>query len=129
MTAYSGLWNNEYGENYSLLRGETENVATSIARRLRPIYGASRVRGLLTALVQGGAGEQATAVHKRVKAVRDLAGNAQGGDRVIETYIAVDRLTTAEDIDDFTEKLNIVAHPAPYPRDRSGNGGGSKRGW
>lgn len=129
MTSYSGLWNNEYGENYSLLQGEEQNVAVSIARRLRPIYGASRVRGLLSALIQGGAGQPALATHKRVTAVRDLAGNAQGGARPIETFIAVDRDTTAEDVTDFTAKLNMVTKPVPYPRDRSGNGGGSKRGW
>lgn len=131
MSSYSGLWNNEYGENYSLL-GDDANIGnrrTALARVFAGrLYGRAAMRELINTLVSGDVGDTATTGHKRVKAERDLEDNVQGGARSIETHYAVNRATTADDVSDIDDALNLS--PAPnYVGDKSGNGGGNKLGW
>lgn len=130
MSGYSGLWNNEYGEDHALLgAGRTGNNETALARVFAGrTYGKAATRELVSTLVSGAVGDTATTGHKRVQAERDLEANVLGGKRTIETFIAVNRVTTADDVTDIDNALNLS--PAPnYVGDSSGNGGGSKLGW
>lgn len=131
MTSYSGLWNNEFGENYSALSDSERvgNTKTALARVFaQRLYGRSSVRELLYALIGSAAGGNAAATHKRVKAESDVNSNVLGGSRTIETHSAVDRVTTADDVTDLKAALHLSPAPS-YPTDKSGNGGGSKLGW
>lgn len=129
MTTYSGLWNNEYGEAYALLSNRVGNTHTALARVFASrIYGRATVRGIIKSLIDGAVGDPAYEAHKRVRAERDLNGNVLGGDRAIETFIAVNRNTTSDDETKALAALTLSPKPS-YPTDRSGNGGGSKLGW
>lgn len=131
MASFSGLWDNEYGENYAPL-SETVHIGnglTGLARLFAGrIYGRSVLRELIDTLVAGSVGDPAAASHKRVRAERDLEANVQGGDRVIENFASIARNTTLADQSAILRGLNLSSAPS-YPRDRSGNGGGSKLGW
>ena len=131
MTSYSGLWNNEYGEDYSLLGSNDRigNTRTALARVFaQRLYSRAAVREVLSALIGSAPGDEATSGHKRVKAERNLEANVLGGKRTIETFIGVSRDTTADDVTELDAALNLS--PAPnYVGDKSGNGGGTKRGW
>lgn len=131
MTSYSGLWNNEYGENYSQL-GDDANIGnghTALARVFAGrTYGRAAIRALLSSLVDGAVGDNATATHKRVAAERDLEANVLGGKRTIETFTSINRNTTADDEDKLLDALDLTGAPT-YPVDKAGNGGGSKLGW
>lgn len=131
MTSYSGLWNNEYGENYSLLSNKITqgNALTALSKAFaNRIYGRAVVREIMTALNGVAPGADAVATHKRVRAERDLEHNVLGGLRVIEDFVGIDRATTVDDKADVNNALHMPTKPA-YPRDASGNGGGSKLGW
>lgn len=131
MSSYSGLWNNEYGETYSLLgdAANTGNGRTALARVFAGrLYGRAALRELIATLVSGSVGDTATTGHKRVKAERDLEANVQGGKRDIETYLAINRATDADDVLSIDNALNLSPAPS-YVGDKSGNGGGNKLGW
>lgn len=131
MPSYSGLWNNEYGENYSLLgsANRADNTRTALARVFaQRLYSRAVVREVLAALIGAAPGQNATSSHKRVQAERDLEANVQGGARTIETFVGINRNTDAADVTYVEAALN--QSPAPvYVGDSSGNGGGSKLGW
>lgn len=134
MTSYSGLWNNEYGQNYAALSDTVNmgNARTAFARVFADRqYGRGNIRALLQVLIgETVGGDNATNQFKRVAAERDLNGNVQGGKRVIETFTGIDRTTDADDVSFLNAALaNNIAQPDGYPVDRSGNGGGSKLGW
>lgn len=131
MSSYSGLWNNEYGENYSLLgdAANTGNGRTALARVFAGrLYGRAALRELIATLVSGNVGDTAATGHKRVKAERDLEANVQGGKRDVETFLAINRATDADDVIDIDNALNLSPAPS-YVGDKSGNGGGNKLGW
>lgn len=128
MPSYSGLWNNEYGENYALLTNRANNNRTTLARVFaNRLYSRAVDRELLQALIGAAAGSNATSSHKRVKAVADTDDNVQGGVRTIETFEGVNRNTTAADVTYFNNALDQNPKPT-YPGDASGNGGGGKLG-
>lgn len=128
MTSFSGLWNNEYGVDHSLLTNKTGNAHTALSMVTRSrTYGRAAFRALLKSLVDGAVGDAASASHKRVAAERDLEGNVQGGARTIETFSAINRNTTAADEAKLLAALELSSKPT-YPVDRSGNGGGGKLG-
>lgn len=131
MPSFSGLWNNEYGQNYAQL-SNTESVGNAhlalsraFARRL---YGRASVRALLVSFIDGAVGDNASATHRRVKAERDLAANVLGGKRTIETHTSINRVTTAADKAKLLNTLQLTSAPT-YPVDKAGVGGGGKRGW
>lgn len=132
MPSFSGLWNNEFGENHSLLSDTVAigNNRSRVARGLsRAIYGSAALREIMVTLTGAAAGSAAFASHKRVQAERDLEANVQGGVRTIETFEAIDRNTTAGDVTDVTAMLELQHKPSSYPVDKAGNGGGGKLGW
>lgn len=129
---YSGLWNNEYGENYSALSDDVfrGNAYTALRSAFaNRIYGRAAVREIIYALVGAAPGATASASHKRVQAERDLEANVQGGARTIQTFVSINRATDSDDEDRVQGALRAVSKPNPYPVDRAGNGGGNKLGW
>lgn len=131
MATYSGLWNNEYGDNYSLLGSDVNigNGHTALSRVFaNRLYSRGALRELLSELLGASVGATAVSSHKRVKAERDLEANVLGGKRTIETFIGVNRPTTADDVTLFDKALHLSSAPS-YVGDRSGNGGGGKLGW
>lgn len=132
MASYSGLWNNEYGENYSQLpHGVSQgNELTALSKAFaNRIYGRGIIRELMTTLMGTVPGSTALSSHKRIRAERDLESNVLGGDRVIETFVGVNRVTTSNDVAAINSALEMKFAPSPFPVDRSGNGGGNKLGW
>lgn len=131
MPSFSGLWNNEYGENYTPLNtnANTGNAYRMLGREFaQRLYGRASTRALIASLVDGVVGDNATATHKRVKAERDLENNVQGGVRTIETHTAINRNTVAADENRILAALALKTSPT-YPVDKAGVGGGSKLGW
>lgn len=131
MPSFSGLWNNEHGENHSLLSSSVKigNSNTALSRVFaNRIYGRGAARAVLNALIGAAAGGTATATHKRIAAERDLEANVQGGKRTIETMSSVNRVTTTADADALKNALALSSKPT-YATDRSGIGGGGKLGW
>lgn len=129
MASYSGLWNNEYGQNYSALSNTTGQSHTALARLFaRRNYSRGALGAVLKSLVEGDVGEPAIDSHKRVAAERDLESNVQGGVRSIETHVNINRVTTADDVNKLVAALEQSSKPT-YPVDRGGNGGGGKLGW
>lgn len=131
MANYSGLWNNEFGQPYARLSSTAHvgNGHTALSRVVaQRTYGRAHLRGLLKSLVGGAVGEPAIESHKRVAAERDLEANVQGGKRTIETFSEINRVTTQADADRLVASFNLSPKPT-YPKDKSGNGGGSRLGW
>lgn len=129
MATWSGLWNNEFGENYSLLSNRVGNNHLALSRVFaQRIYSRGALGTVLKSLVDGAVGDPASLSHKRVAAERNLETNVQGGKRVIESFLDINRVTTTTDRDKLSAA--IVLSPKPtYPKDKSGNGGGSKLGF
>lgn len=132
MSSYSGLWNNEYGESYSLLPSAQRqgNELTALSKVFaNRIYGRGVIRELMMTLMGTVAGSTAYDAHKRVQAESDVNSNVLGGKRVIETFVGVDRATTSADVTTINGALARAFAPSSYPTDKSGNGGGNKLGW
>ena len=130
MTAFSGLWNNEFGEDHSLLTTRIGNSETQLAKLFsNRIYGRAKFRELMDTLTGATAGATASASHKRVAAVADVTANVQGGARTIETFEEVNRASTSADRTDIRDALALKSQPATYVADKSGNGGGGKGGF
>ena len=129
MTSYSGLYNGRHGEAHSLLSTKTGNTETALAR----VFGkrpADRAvfRELMVTLIGAAAGGAASVNQLRVKSNADVNGNVQGGLRVIETKSLINRVTTAADVTNINNALQLSSQPTTYVDDLSGNGGGGKLG-
>lgn len=127
MPAYSGLFDGHYGTPHALLTNTTGNEFEQLAKVMgkRP-YGRAKLRAITSALLGAAVGGAATATHKRVSHTVSPEAPANGGLRVIETYTAVNRVTTADDLAKLEEAIAQSAQPSSYPADLSGNGGGGK---
>lgn len=121
--AWSGLWNNEYGENYSVLIN-TKPTLARISNLIRRRGKANRVINELFDTVLGAAaGGTAAATYPRVQHPTD---EEFGGARTVETVTAINRASTAADITALKLIFSDKSKPATYPADLSGNGGGGK---
>lgn len=130
MPAFSGLWNNEFGEDHSLLSSRVGNNETALAKLLaNRIYARGAFRELMDTLTGATAGATALLTHKRVAAVADPTANVQGGARTIETFTEINRATTSADRADIRDALVLSSKPSAYAADKSGNGGGGKGGF
>lgn len=130
--SYSGLWNNEYGEDHALLASTVKigNAQTALGKLFaNRLYGRAAVRELLHTLIGATAGGTAAMTHKRVRAERDLEANVLGGARTIETYTSINRATTAGDVTALKNAVELPSRVTSYPADAAGNGGGGKLGW
>jgi len=128
VTSYSGLYNGRHGEAHSLLLTKTGNTETALAR----VFGkrpADRAvfRELMVTLIGAAAGGAASVNQPRVQSNADVNGNMQGGLRVIETKSLLNRVTTAADVTNIKNALQLSSQPT-YATDLSGNGGGGKLG-
>ena len=123
---YSGLWNGEYNEDYSLLVNKSP-LQKRIARVFRR-GGLRTFQELALTLNGAAAGSTAAATHSRAEAERELGSpTVNGGARTIETVTHVNRVTTAADKTAIDAVLSQSTAPT-YPTDASGNGGGGKLG-
>lgn len=131
MPSYSGLYNGVYGEDHAL---QSQSVAKGNAQAslsklfANRLYGRASTRELLITLIGAAAGDTAASSHKRVQANADQENNVQGGLRTIETFEAVNRVTTATDEAMFETALEQSSKPT-YVDDEAGVGGGGKLGY
>jgi|SRR6478609_524542 len=128
MASYSGLWNGYYNENYTQLTNRVGNGHTALARVFaQRRYTRGAIGALVKSLVAGNVGDATTLSHKRIAAISDVTSNGQGGARAIETFLDINRVSTVTDQTNIVNAIALSPQPS-YPVDKSGNGGGSKRG-
>jgi hypothetical protein len=131
MPSYSGLYNGVHGEDHELLSQSVAkgNAQVALSRVFaNRLYGRASTRALLKALIGAAAGGSASSTHQRVQANADQENNVQGGLRTIETFTAVNRVTTATDETMFENALDQSSKPT-YVDDEAGVGGGGKLGY
>jgi hypothetical protein len=117
----SGFWSDQ-GTGYALL----VNKAPTRARLQRAVgvEGFRKIKELFDTAIGAAAGEAANASYKRVAG--ETSNDVGGGSRVVETVTVINRNTDAADITALKEMVvNVSRRPATYPRDLSGNGGGT----
>lgn len=132
--SYSGLWNGEYGENYTPLgTNNTEEVNNTTRTHLTKLI--SRGRGprkmmeIIRTLTGEATGQTAEVNHVQVGADPSLGSAYSGGGvRTVSTVSDLNRVTTAADKEMVLAVLDKQFHPNPYPKDKGGNGGGGKLG-
>lgn len=134
MPAWSGLWNNLYGINYSALASngntfeQNNRLRVHLSKLLSRDRGTRKLMSIMRALNGAAAGETATATHKVVSSdVQRGQPLVNGGVRTIDTETDVSRVTTAADVTSINAMFDRVYAPSPYPADLSLNGGGNKR--
>ena len=132
MPSYSGLYDGHYGVPYARLPQTVNkgNAMHALAREFgRRSYGRGVVRELLQALTGAAVGGAYTLTQKRVKWTPLRGEPATGGGLVqLETYSLANTVTTSADELAIDDALEMNMKPS-YPRDRAGNGGGSKLGY
>jgi hypothetical protein len=134
MPSYSGLWNNIYGVNYTALASngntfeQNNRLRTTLSKLLTRDRGTRKLMAIMRALNGVAAGGTATVNYRNVRE-ESVRGDAlsNGGRRVIETDVDVNRATTAADQTLINGIFDRVFAPTSYPVDRSRNGGGNKR--
>ena len=121
MPAWSGLWNNQHGQDYALITSRS-NLMQRIAK-LFAREGARADAELLTTLNGAAAGGTAAETRTRVTAVQADTNLLLGGRRIMETQTVVNRATTAADETRF-DGVMTPSYAPTYPVDRGGGGGG-----
>lgn len=125
MPAWSGLWNNVHGAAHALTLQGTATMR-SIARLTNSVGG--QHFGEVARALANGVGANTDLSIKQVAAVQ-ADGMNLGGQRPIATYVVVPlHATTITEKEAFQSQMTPTWAPAPYPVDKSGNGGGSKVG-
>jgi hypothetical protein len=129
--SYSGLWNNEYGEDHALLTNRTGNQRTRAARVFANKQGAQAAEAEIVRTLNGAAtGSTALQTEKRIanQSNADSLDNNNGGVRQIDTITNVNRVTTSADQNTIDDYLSLDSKPT-YVADAAGNGGGGKLGY
>lgn len=117
----SGFWS-ENGGSYALLVNKLPT--RSRLQRAVGTDGARKLRELFDTAIGAAAGAAASASYKRIAG--ETTDQIGGGARTIDTVTVINRNTDAADITALKEMVvNVSRRPAAYPRDLSGNGGGS----
>lgn len=124
MPAWSGFWNYTYGDGHRLI--DSNNVRRTLGLRMNG-YGRTAYNKVISQLVGGNVGGTALGQHTRVTH-NPLDATTWGGKRTVEMKQYVNRATTAADITKIQKDLLYTNSPT-FPRDKSGNGGGGKRGF
>ena len=117
----SPFWSDQ-GTGYALL----VNKAPTRARLQRTVgvEGFRVIKELFDTVLGAAAGSAASASYKRAKA--ETSSDVGGGSRVVETVTVISRNSTAADVTALKEMVvNVSRRPSTYPRDLSGNGGGT----
>jgi hypothetical protein len=91
-------------------------------------YGRKGYNAVLRQLVEGNVGGVAKKDYTRVAVQNTLDPMSLGGKRGTEVRTAINRPTTTGDQAIIIDDLDFDNTPKPWPVDKSGNGGGSKRG-
>lgn len=121
--AWSGLYNDVHGEDYSLQHNVTP-LRGRLARLMRQ-RGMFVIRELIDELLGAAAGANTALVQHTQKTAE------QGQQSAVPTIAAktlINRSTAAGDITSIEAILNTSFAPTTYPTDLSGNGGGGKGG-
>lgn len=128
MPAWSGFWNHVYSGGYTPIGSRNTLRGMGVAL---DGYGRRPWNRIVKQLVNGNVGGTASFSYGRVVAPTILSqvGLELGGKRALEQKSTINRATTAADITQLNRWLDFVLSPAPWPRDKSGNGGGGKRGY
>jgi len=133
MATWSGHWERDFGENYSLLIDKNplrKRLARVMRRKSNLVLG----EVLTTALADSTPASTASVSRKRVDAGTADPGNptVNGGKRVIENESLINRAITSADIADINLLIaggsEAKTAPATYAVDKSGNGGAGKVG-
>lgn len=123
MPAWSGLWNNVYGANHSLI-----NARQNLQMRIAKLFAREGMRSeasIIKALTGSAVGGAALEQRRRV-VVTPAQAMDQGGRRATEVVNVINRVTTAADLTAIDAGLDQRFAPTVYPVDRSGMGGGGK---
>ena len=128
MPAWSGFWNQIYGQNYALTTGRG-NVRREFSQMFERSTGVTPYGRVIRQLVNGNVGGTATGSYNRVAVQNPQDGSTLGGKRGIEAKTTINRATTAQDITNISDDLDWNKFTPVWPRDKSGNGGGGKRGY
>ncbi len=127
MTAWSGLFDNVFGDGPHSLQVDINPLRRKLTRVLK--RKSMKVLNELMQEVNGAAvGDAALAEHVRVKGAQVLQSDA-GGVRPIQTVALLDRVTATADTTVIAALLTETRKPSTYPTDASGNGGGGKGGF
>jgi hypothetical protein len=124
MPAWSGLFNGVHNQPHASINQPT-NLMQRLARLMK-YPGMRATARLATALTGAAPGGTATETNSRIRAEQASSSYNLGGKRVIEPVTIVNRVTTAADEAAIDAALTRAFVPAPYPVDRSRNGGGGK---
>jgi hypothetical protein len=125
---YSGLWNTYFNTQYATI--QTRQNALRHANVELKGLGNKAVRKLIVTLLGAAAGATATDATAQRIYQSDLGGGGNlGGLIPIISRTAINRATTAGDVTDIVNSLTERNVVATYPVDKSGNGGGGKRGF
>lgn len=126
-TGYQGLWTTIHGASaYSTIGALTQ--AEQDVRRTTRSRGDKAMMRRLYALIGAAAGGTALQSISRRSYQSDIGGFTYGGLATIVVDTPINRVTTAADVTDIKAILDARNTFATYPVDRSGNGGGGKRG-
>lgn len=131
MPAWSGFWNQVYGDGYRLTTNRG-NVRREFAQMFERSTGVTPYGRVIRQLVNGNVGGQVTGSYPRIASQAvNPPGQASdlGGKRLIEQRTVINRPSTATDQQQITDDLDWNKFTPVWPRDKSGNGGGGKRGY
>jgi hypothetical protein len=123
VTAWSGLFDGVYGSPYALQFPKNLPLRGVIAQLLLH-RGLRRDASLIMTLLGAAPGATATSSYTRVKAPNtgpsDIMKN--GGKVVTETFIEINRATTAADVTELKTFMFDKNHNIAVARDKGGNG-------
>jgi hypothetical protein len=131
MPAWSGFWNYIYSDGRTPIPSRG-NVRREFAQMFERSTGVTPYGRVIRQLVNGNVGGTATGSYPRITAPAPLpagSGVDLGGKRTIEQRTTINRATTAADIQQISDDLDWNKFTPVWPRDKSGNGGGGKRGY
>lgn len=133
MPAWSGFWNHTYSGGYQPATTPigSKNVYRQLAIALNGYSNRYRVNRIIRQLVNGNVGGTATGTRVRIAAQNPTDPTTSGGKRNVETVTVINRATTATDQTQINNALDFKYGygASAFPRDKSGNGGGGKRGY
>lgn len=122
MPAWSGLFDGWYGSPYAMQFPKNTPLRGVIAQLLLHTY-MRRDVAVINALLGAAPGATATASYTRVKAPNtgpsDIMKN--GGKVPTETFVQINRATTAQDVTDLSQFMFNKNHNLTLVRDKGGN--------
>lgn len=122
MTSWSGLFDGFYGQPYAMQFPKNRPVRGVIAQLLLRT-GMKADVALINALLGAAPGATATASYVRVKAPNTGASDIMknGGKVPVETFIQINRATTAADVTELSQFMFNKNHNLTLVKDKGGN--------